>query len=46
MKLEDTEIPVVPIKELIRMKERSNRPQDQADVFYLKKIRDEWKNEK
>ena len=45
IKLEDTKIPVVPIKELIRMKEKSNRPQDQADVFYLKKIMDEWKDE-
>jgi hypothetical protein len=43
--IEDTEIPVVPIKELIRMKEKSNRPQVQADVFYFKKIMDEWKNE-
>jgi len=34
-----------PIRELIRMKERSNRPQDKADVFYLKKIIEGWKDE-
>lgn len=43
---EDTEISVVPIKELIRMKEKSNRPQDQADIFYLKKIMGEWRDER
>lgn len=37
IKFEDTGIPVVPIKELIRMKEKSNPPQDRADIFYLKK---------
>jgi hypothetical protein len=46
MKFENIFIPVVPIKELIAMKERSGRPQDQADVFYLKKIMDGWKDEK
>ena len=46
IKFEDTGIPVVPIKELIRMKEKSNRPQDQADVFYLKKIVGDWEDEK
>jgi hypothetical protein len=40
-----TGIPVVPIKELIRMKDKSNRPQDQADIFYLKKIIGEWRDE-
>ena len=39
---EDTVIPVVPINELILMKEKSNRPQDRADVFYLRKIMKEW----
>jgi len=28
------------------MKEKSNRPQDQADIFYLKKIMGEWRDEK
>lgn len=46
IKFEDTFIPVVPIKKLIAMKEKSARPQDRADVFYLKKIVGEWKDEK
>ena len=46
MKFENIFIPVVPIKELIAMKEKSGRPQDRADVFYLKKIMDGWKDEK
>jgi len=46
MKFENIFIPVVPIKELIAMKEKSDRPQDRADVFYLKKIVGEWKDEK
>jgi hypothetical protein len=46
VKFENIFIPVVPIKELIAMKEKSNRPQDRADVFYLKKIMDGWKDEK
>ncbi len=46
MKFENIIIPVVPIKELITMKEKSGRPQDRADVFYLKKIMHEWTNEK
>jgi hypothetical protein len=28
------------------MEEASDRPQDRADVFYLKKIRREWADEK
>ena len=39
-------IPVVPIEELIRMKEALARPQDLADVFYLRKVQGEWKDEK
>jgi len=39
-------IPVVPIRELIAMKEKSNRPQDRADVYYLKRIMNGWKDEK
>jgi hypothetical protein len=46
VKFENIFIPVVPIKELIAMKEKSDRPQDRADVFYLKKIMDGWKDEK
>lgn len=46
IKFEDIIIPVVPIKELIRMKERTGRPQDKADAFYLNKILKEWKDEK
>ncbi|MBI5197746.1 MAG: nucleotidyl transferase AbiEii/AbiGii toxin family protein [Nitrospirae bacterium] len=38
-------IPVVPIKRLIEMKESVGRPQDIADVYYLKKIEREWENE-
>ena len=46
VKFENIFIPVVPIRELIAMKEKSDRPQDRADVFYLKKIMDGWKDEK
>lgn len=45
MELEDTKIPVVPIADLIAMKEKSSRPQDQADIFYLRKIMEEWKHD-
>ncbi len=45
IRFEDTIIPVVPINELIKMKESSDRPQDRADIFYLKKIMEEWKDE-
>ena len=38
IEFENTVIPLVPIKALIAMKENSDRPQDKADVFYLKKI--------
>jgi len=38
MKFEDIVIPIIPIKTLIEMKEKSGRPQDRADVFYLKKL--------
>jgi hypothetical protein len=46
MKFENIFIPVVSIKELIAMKEKTGRPQDRADVFYLKKIMNGWKDEK
>jgi len=42
---EKTIIPVVPIKHLIEMKEKVGRPQDIADVFYLKKIEKGWSDE-
>lgn len=41
----DITIPVVSIKDLIGMKEKSDRLQDRADVFYLKKIMEGWKDE-
>jgi len=43
--LEDTVIPVVDIPDLISMKETVDRPQDRADVFHLKKIMEEWRDE-
>jgi len=46
IRFENIVIPVVPIKKLIAMKEESDRPQDRADVFYLKKIMNGWKDEK
>lgn len=39
-------IPLIPLKDLIIMKEKTGRPQDIADVFYLKKIKKEMKDEK
>jgi hypothetical protein len=45
IQFEDTVIPVVPIMDLIGMKETSGRPQDKADVFYLKKITEEWSDD-
>ncbi|HHT9126333.1 MAG TPA: nucleotidyl transferase AbiEii/AbiGii toxin family protein [Candidatus Brocadiia bacterium] len=45
MKAGKTIIPVVPLKDLIEMKEKTGRPQDIADAFYLKKIKEEWKDE-
>ncbi len=38
-------IPLVPIKRLIEMKKKVGRPQDIADVYYLRKIEKEWGNE-
>jgi hypothetical protein len=46
IKFQNIFVPVVPIKELIAMKEASGRPQDRADAFYLKKIMHEWADEK
>jgi len=45
LKLEDTVVQVVLIEELIAMKEDSNRSQDKADIFYLRKILEDWKND-
>jgi len=45
MKFENIAIPVVPLKELIKMKEMTERPQDRADAFYLKRIMQDWGNE-
>jgi hypothetical protein len=45
LQFEDTVIPVVEIRDLISMKEAVDRPQDRADVFYLKKIMEEWRDE-
>lgn len=45
IKFEDTVIPVIPIKMLIEMKEKSDRPQDKADIYYLKKIMEGWQDE-
>jgi hypothetical protein len=45
IKFEDTTIPLVPMKELIKMKEKSDRPQDRADIYYLKKIMKDWRHE-
>lgn len=42
--VEGTIIPVVSMKHLIEMKEKTCRPQDIADVFYLRKIQEEWNN--
>ena len=46
IEFEDTVIPVVPIMDLIAMKEKSGRPQDKADIFYLKKIMKEWSDDR
>lgn len=42
---EDIVIPVIPIEKLIEMKEKSDRPQDKADIYYLKKIMEGWQDE-
>lgn len=41
----DIAIPVMPMDALIEMKNRTGRPQDNADVFYLRKIMEEWKDD-
>jgi len=33
------------MEELIKMKEKSDRPQDRADIYYLKKIMKDWRHE-
>ena len=37
-KLSDVNIPVISVKDLIVMKEKSNRPQDAEDIKWLKKL--------
>lgn len=44
MKAGKVVIPVVPIRRLIEMKKKADRPQDRADVYYLGKIEKEWGN--
>lgn len=39
MKAGEITISVIPIQTLIEMKDKTNRPQDIADVFYLRKIK-------
>jgi hypothetical protein len=45
IEFENTTIPLVPIRVLIAMKEKSDRPQDKADTFYLQKIIEDWQHE-
>jgi hypothetical protein len=45
IKFGETVIPIIPIDVLIEMKEKTGRIQDEADVFYLRKIMEEWENE-
>ncbi|MDI6864826.1 nucleotidyl transferase AbiEii/AbiGii toxin family protein [Thermodesulfovibrio yellowstonii] len=45
IKFGETSIPIIPIDVLIEMKEKTGRIQDEADVFYLRKIMEEWENE-
>lgn len=44
--LDNTHFSVVPIDVLIEMKEKTARPQDKADAYYLRKIMEEWIDEK
>jgi predicted nucleotidyltransferase len=39
--LRDVSIPVVSLDDLIRMKEKTDRKQDRADIRYLKRLKDE-----
>ena len=45
IRFENIHIPLVPLRELIKMKQKTDRPQDKADIFYLKKIMKETDNE-
>ena len=45
MKAGNIVIPVVPLEHLIEMKDKTGRLQDKADVYYLKKIKNRWKDE-
>ena len=42
----DMSISVISLKDLIKMKEKTGRPQDKADAFYLKKVKKELADEK
>lgn len=42
----DIVIPLAPIDVIIAMIEKTARPQDRADVFYLRKIMKEWKDDR
>ena len=46
VKLGDVIITLVPIDVLIEMKEKTGRLQDKADAFYLRKIAEEWKDDR
>lgn len=46
IKAEKAIISVIPLETLIEMKEKTVRPQDIADVFYLRQIKEEQRNEK
>ncbi|MFQ5963840.1 MAG: nucleotidyl transferase AbiEii/AbiGii toxin family protein [Candidatus Scalinduaceae bacterium] len=46
MKSGKVKIPVISLGHLVEMKEKTGRPQDISDVFYLKKVMGEWQNEK
>ncbi len=40
VRMENTIIPLIPLDVLIQMKEKTGRPQDMADAFYLKKLKE------
>lgn len=42
--LDGVPVPVISLADLVAMKERTGRPQDRADAFYLRKIMEGWKD--
>jgi hypothetical protein len=40
VRFENTAIPLVPLDTLMEMKMGTGRPQDEADLFYLKRIQE------